>query len=156
MEIGGLPLHFLVLHVAVAFTPLAALAAIVFAAVPRWRWLTRWPAVVLSLIAVVAVLVAKLSGEAYLRSRPELGPLVEVHQSRGTLLLWITIGFTVVTLVAAWMLGGTTPLPSGAGARDSAVPAADTVLAIVLILVALAALVQVILTGDAGARAVWG
>ena len=51
MEIGGLPLHPLVVHGAVVFTPLAALALIVFAILPRYRYLTRWPAAILAVIA---------------------------------------------------------------------------------------------------------
>lgn len=156
MEFAGLPLHFLVIHGAVVLTPLAALAAIVFAVMPRWRWVTRWPALVIGLIALGSVIVARLSGTSYLEDRPELGPLVQVHQERGNLLTWVTIGFAVVLLVAVWMLGSTTPLPSGRGARESALPAVDLALVIVLVLVALAMLVLVILTGDAGARAVWG
>jgi hypothetical protein len=156
MEIGGLPLHFLVIHGAVVLTPLAALTAIVFAVVPRWRWLTRWPALLSGLVALATVVVAKLSGDNFLTTRPELGPLVKVHSERGNLLMWITIGFAVVLLVAAWMLGGSSPFPSGKGARESALPAADLVLAVILVLTAVAVLVQVILTGDAGARAVWG
>ena len=156
MEIGGLPLHFLVIHGAVVLTPLAALTAIVFAVVPRWRWLTRWPALLSGLVALATVVVAKLSGDNFLTTRPELGPLVKVHSERGNLLMWITIGFAVVLLVAAWMLGGSSPFPGGKGARESALPAADLVLAVILVLTAVAVLVQVILTGDAGARAVWG
>lgn len=156
MEIGGLPLHFLVVHAAVVFTPLAALAAIVFAVVPRWRWLTRWPALVTGLIALGSVVTAKLSGTSYLDEHPELAPIVKVHQERGDLLMWITIGFAVAVVIATWMLGSGTPLPSGKGARESALPAADNVLAVVLVLTALAVLVQVVLTGDAGSRAVWG
>ncbi|HET6625323.1 MAG TPA: DUF2231 domain-containing protein [Nocardioidaceae bacterium] len=156
MEIGGLPLHPLVVHAAVVLAPLAALVAIVFAVVPRWRWLTRWPAVVTALIAAGSVFAARLSGEDLLDARPELAPLVAVHEDRGELLLWVTLGFAVVVLVAAWMLGGSTPLPNGRGARTSAVPIVDTVLAVLLVLAALAVLVQVVLTGDAGSRAVWG
>ena len=156
MELGGLPLHFLVVHAAVVFAPLASGAAVVFAVVPRWRWLTRWPALVIGLVAVGSVVTARLSGHDYLNSHPELAPIVKVHESRGDLLMWITIGFGVVLLVAIWMLGSSTPLPSGKGGRESALPAADTVLAAVLVLTALAVLVQVILTGDAGSRAVWG
>jgi len=156
MEIGGLPLHFLVVHAAVVFTPLAALAAVVFAVVPRWRWLTRWPALVTGLISLGSVVTARLSGKSYLEDHPELAPLVEVHQDRGDLLMWVTIGFAVVVVTATWMLGGGTPLPSGRGARASALPAAEKLLAAILVLIAVAVLVLVVLTGDAGSRAVWG
>jgi hypothetical protein len=156
MEIGGLPLHFLVVHAAVVFTPLAALAAIVFAVTPRWRWLLRWPALVTGLIALASVVVAKLSGTSYLEANPQLAPIVQVHEQRGTVLMWVTVAFAVVLLAATFMLGSRSPLPSGRGARDSALPAADLVVAALLVVGALAVLVLVILTGDAGARAVWG
>ena len=44
MEINGLPLHPLVVHAAVIFGPLAALAALAYL-VPRWRLRLRWPMV---------------------------------------------------------------------------------------------------------------
>jgi len=156
MEIGGLPLHPLVIHGAIVLTPLAVLASIVFAVVPRWRWLSRWPAALLSLAAAGSVILAKYSGEALLRARPELEPLVRVHEERGELLMWFSIGFLVLVLAGAFTLSGTTPLPSGRGARDVTLPIADKVLPVLVVLAALVVLVLVILTGDAGARAVWG
>lgn len=156
MEIGGLPLHFLVIHAAVVFTPLAALAAIVFAVVPRWRWLSRWPTALLALVSFGSVWIARLSGEAFLAQRPELGPLVRIHESRGDLLSYVMIGFLLLALGGAWALGGTTGLASGRGARTSTLPAADKVISVVLVLISIAVLVLVILTGDAGSRAVWG
>src|SRR5687767_12450546 len=119
MELGGLPLHPLVIHGAVLLTPLAALASIVFAVVPPWRWLSRWPAALLTLAATGAVVLAKYSGESLLDSRPELAALVKVHQQRGDLLMWFMIGFLVVMAAAVYLLSGTTPLPSGRGARNS-------------------------------------
>ena len=76
MEISGLPLHPLVVHAAVVFAPLAALNALLYAAVPRWRWLLRWPLVVLTLVAVGSALVAAASGESLLESREGLESLV--------------------------------------------------------------------------------
>jgi hypothetical protein len=37
MELGGLPLHPLVIHAAVVFGPLAALCALGYALLDRWR-----------------------------------------------------------------------------------------------------------------------
>jgi hypothetical protein len=156
MEIGGLPLHPLVVHAAVVFTPLAGLLAIVFAVVPRWRWLTRWPTGITAAAALGAVLIAKLSGESLVEQRPELAPLVRVHEERGGLLMWFVIGFCVVVAAAVWMLGSTSPLPSGRGARDAAASWAGKVLPILVVLSALVVVVQVISTADAGSRAVWG
>ena len=46
MEFHGIPLHPLVVHAAVVFTPLAALSALGFALVERWRGYLRWPTLV--------------------------------------------------------------------------------------------------------------
>jgi uncharacterized membrane protein len=156
MEIGGLPLHVLVVHGAVVLTPLAALVTIVFAVFPQWRWLSRWPAALSAAVALGSVLLAKFSGDSFLRSRPELGPLVEVHKQRGDWLMWATIVFFLVTALAVWTLSSTTPLPSGKGARHSRGTAADRVVPILVVLSAVTVLVLVVMTGDAGARAVWG
>jgi hypothetical protein len=161
MEVTGLPLHALVVHAAVVLTPLAALLAVAFAVLPRWRWLTRWPAVLGAVSASAAVLVAKLSGDAmladrpFLLSSPGLAAQIERHEQRGEVLLYVVLGFLVVTLGAAYLLGGTSGLVSGRGGRRGVAPALDLPVAAVLVLVAGVVLVWVVLTGDAGARAVW-
>ncbi|MGA8208537.1 MAG: hypothetical protein WB441_00225 [Nocardioidaceae bacterium] len=156
MEIAGLPLHALVIHAAVVFTPLAVLAAVTFAVLPRWRYLTRWPAVVLTVVALGSVWLARFSGNALVEERPELAPLVTDHQSRGNLLSLLMVLFTVVVLAAAWSLGGASGLVSGRGGRPSRVAALDTVLMVAVVLSAVLVLAWVFLTGDAGSRAVWG
>jgi hypothetical protein len=156
MEIGGLPLHPLVVHAAVVFTPLAVLAVVVFALWPRHRWLSRWPAVLLTLAAAGSVVVARLSGEALVEARPELARLVAEHQDRAGLLVPLTLVLLALVAVGAWSLGGPSALASGAGARESRVVALDKVLPALLVVVAVAVLVMVVLTGDSGSRAVWG
>lgn len=157
MDIAGLPLHPLIVHAAVVFAPLAALVTAVFVLVPRWRWLTRWPTVVSAAVALVSVLAARFSGDYFLEQRPELAQLVRVHQERGELLMWFMIGFFVLVAFAGWALRSSTPLPSGRGGRDTRLaPVLEKVLPAVVTLTAVVVLVQVILTGDAGSRAVWG
>jgi hypothetical protein len=156
MTFAGLPLHFLVIHVAVVFTPLAALLVAAFAVVPRWRWLLRWPAAVVALVALAAVWTAKLSGDSYLHSRPQLAPLVQEHMHRGNVLLYLMIGFFVLTLIGVWALGGPSALASGRGGRASQVVVLDMVLPVLLVAAAVVVVIWVVLTGDAGARAVWG
>lgn len=155
MELGGLPLHPLVVHAAVVLTPAAALLAIVFAVVPRWRWLTRWPAGLAAAAALGAVFFARVTGEGFLEQRPELEPLVKVHEERAELLLWLVIGFFVAASAAVVLLGSTSPFPSGKGARTAAASWLSTVLMVLVVLAALAVIVQVVRTGDAGSRAVW-
>jgi len=156
MEIAGLPLHPLVVHAAVVLTPLAALLVVVFAVRTPWRWLTRWPAALATVGALGAVFAAKITGTSFLHDRPELAPLVRTHQHRANVLFLLMIGFTVLTLVGAWSLGGDSALASGRGARDSRVAVLDRVMPALLVLGAVLVLVWVVLTGDAGARAVWG
>ncbi len=156
MEFLGLPFHAIVLHAAVVFAPLAALLAVTFALVPRWRYLTRWPTAALTLITLVSVWLSRISGQSLLASRPELAPLVKEHQQRGDLLSLLTIAFTVVVAVALWGLGGPSGLASGSGSVASRSAALDVGLRVAVLVTAVLVLVWVILTGDAGARAVWG
>jgi uncharacterized membrane protein len=156
MEVAGLPLHPLVVHATVVFVPLSAIASAAFAMVPRWRWLLRWPTWLLAVGATLAAWVARLSGNALLEDRPELRPLVRVHQDRGELLTLVVLGYLVLVLFGAWSLSGTSPLASGRGAREAQVPALERVLPVLVVLAALVVLVLVVLTGDAGSRAVWG
>ena len=156
MEIAGLPLHPLVVHATVVLVPLAAVAAVVLALVPRWRWLTRWPAAVLAVVAAGLAWAARLSGDALLEARPGLEPLVADHEDLGELAAWSTLPFAAVVLLAAWSLAGPSALASGRGAQESRLPALERVLPVVVVAGALGVLVLVVLTGDSGARAVWG
>ena len=144
MEINGLPLHALVVHAAVVLAPIGALAALLYVTVPRWRERLRVPMVVLAVVATLSVVVAFLSGDTLLESTPRLEgkPYVGTHEERAELLLWLTLGFGAVALVAGW-------LHARPGALRVGLRAA-------LGVAAAAVLVQVVLTGDAGAHAVWG
>jgi hypothetical protein len=162
MEIFGLPAHPVVVHAAVVLTPLAVLLVLAFALLPSWRWASRWPALLVTLAATGAVVVAKYSGQALYDDRiAHLPPsrvteLVATHASRGDVLFWVTIAFAVMVVLAFYLL----PAPSGlrGGRLDHAgrqegwvgivVPGALVVLGIVVT-------IWVVLTGDAGARAVW-
>jgi uncharacterized membrane protein len=143
MEINGLPLHPLVVHAAVIFTPLAALAALAFL-VPRWRERLRWPMIVLAVIATGAIVLAYYSGISFLDSKPELkaSPPVKAHQHLGNQLFWIGLAFGVIAVVSGWV-----------NARSGAL---RVVLDVVLAVAAVVLLVWVARTGEAGARAVWG
>ena len=144
MEINGLPLHPLVVHAAVVFGPLAAIAALVYVAVPTWRDRVRWPMVVLALVATASIVAAYLTGNNFLDQKPQLrtSPQVQTHEHRAGQLLWVTIAFGVIALATGWL-----------NARSGAL---RILLDVLLGLAAIALLVLVALTGEAGARAVWG
>jgi hypothetical protein len=156
MELDGLPLHPLVVHAAVVLIPLSAVLAVALAVASRWRWLIRWPAAAVAVVGVGLAFLATTSGESLEESRPGLGALVRQHRERGELLADLTIVLAVVVVVAALLLPGPSGLSSGRGAVARRVAYADRVLPVLLVLVAVVVLVQVVLTGESGARAVWG
>src|SRR6478672_1846013 len=102
MELNGVPLHPLVVHAVVVLGPLAALAGLAYAFVPRWRWLLRWPLVVLAVVTAGAAVLAASAGEALLEARPELEPLVEEHEESGELLRTVALVYAALSLLAAY------------------------------------------------------
>jgi Predicted membrane protein (DUF2231) len=153
---NGLPLHALVVHAAVVLTPLAAVIGIAFAIVRSWRWLLRWPLVVVALLALGTVFVAVQSGNAF-RARLRLpSAIIQAHAAAGQLLLYVMAGYAVLAVVAALTLGGPSALRSGKGARAGASGALQAVLVAVLIVGSVGLGYQVFKTGEAGSRAVWG
>ncbi len=156
MEISGIPLHPLVVHAAVVFGPLAALAALGYAVVPRWRWWLRWPLVLGTLVAVGSAVLAASSGESLLEAREGLEalPAVQDHEEAGELTRNVMLGFGVLALLTAWRVTGVSPLAPGRSASGGG--AVGTVLSGLLVLASLAVLVTVFLAGHSGATAVWG
>jgi hypothetical protein len=160
MELNGLPLHPLVVHAAVILGPVTALTAIAYAVLPGWRWLIRWPMVALAVATAGAVFVSKLAGEALFDERFASAPgalkdQIELHEDRGTVLLWVSLAFLVIAVVAALTVGGPSALASGGGARDSRGTAVTVSVLALVVVGALALLVMTVLTGDAGSRAAW-
>jgi hypothetical protein len=156
MEFAGLPLHAIIVHAAVVLAPMTVLLAVVFAAVPSWRYLTRWPTALMTAVTLVTIWLTRASGHSYLESRPDLAPLVRDHQQLGDQLSLITTVFAVVVAVAIWGLGGRSGFASGRGGWPTRSVAIDRGLAVAVVVTSLVVLVWVIRTGDAGARAVWG
>jgi len=153
MEINGVPLHPLVIHAVVVLVPMAALAAVALA-VPRWRWLARWPALLLTLGATASAFVATRTGEDLMESRGLESPLVETHEEWGERLMIAMWIFAVIVVVAFLVLPHVTRL-SGGKDREAMVAALEKPLMVLLPLAAVAVLVLVVITGDAGAKAVW-
>ena len=144
MEFNGLPLHALVVHAAVIFGPLSALAGLLYALVPRWRDRLRWPLVAAVAIALGAIWVAYLSGEQLEEANTYGGPLaelVETHEERAGILRISMTVFAVLTFLVAWWhtrSGAVRVVMSGLVAASAVVT-----------------LVYVVLTGDAGAQIAW-
>lgn len=152
---GDLPLHVLVIHVTVLVLPVGALTAIVFALVPKWRWLLRWPTLLLGLGSLVCAFVARQSGLAFVAAVPELEQLVKVHRARGNLLFWFCVIFAVVVVVAFLLLSGPTALASGKGSRQAKSRPLELLVSAAVVVIGVVVIYQTVRTGDAGAKAVW-
>ena len=153
MEFNGIPLHPLVVHAAVVFTPLAALAALLFVLIAKWRELLRWPAAVLVVVAAGTDWVARITGRNLFSKLTAQGlhnKWLNIHQQRANVLVWLVLGLAVVVVLA------TLTIPAGDRlARLQVSPAVVLGLQVVVVGVAVASLVYVYLTGDAGARSIW-
>jgi hypothetical protein len=152
MEINGLPLHALIVHATVVLVPLAAIAAGLFAVVPDWRFVLRWPVLVSTVVSFVILFITKLSGQNLKNTRfaSATGVLKEriaAHQQRANTLFLISIGFVVVVVGGVWLLGF---------ARSRMAPAAQWAVSVVIVGFSVATIVWVVLTGEAGARTIWG
>ena len=95
-------------------------------------------------VATGSILAAYFSGENFFDSDPQRfgSPTVQEHREYAEKLYWTGIGFGVVTVLATGLHG-----------RPGAVSGLVRVLAAVA---AVGVLVLVFLTGEEGARAVWG
>jgi hypothetical protein len=157
MEFNGLPLHPLVVHVVVVFAPLAGIGGILYAVVPKWRWWMRWPLVACAVIAAAAGIVAVQSGQSlenqrHLQTLPELA----THSARGRFLRWVMLAFLVPTALAAWQLGGPSPVGNDGRSRPGRTGVVAWAIQLLLVAGAITVLVCVFLTGDSGSRSVWG
>ena len=148
MEINGLPLHVLVIHATVVFGPLAGVTGLAYAVLPGWRPRLRWPLVVVVATALVLTWVAVLSGQDFLDSdrfataEGAFRGKLELHEERGEQLRWIASAFAVVAFSSAWWHTRRGPV--------------GILLAVALAALSVLTIVWTVLTGEAGAQAVWG
>jgi hypothetical protein len=167
-EIGGLPLHPLLIHAAVVFVPLLAISSVAYAVLPGLRRLIWWAVGLLALAGAGSAVLARFSGVAFrerlLRKHlltPEFAPKVAAHEHYGNVAMWVTIALAVVSLVLIWAVPRRSRSASGnavagGGPGRSGGAAIQVVFAVVVIGLAVASLYYVYRTGDSGARMVWG
>ncbi len=144
----GLPAHPLIVHAAVVLLPIAAIALIVVAAIPRARKPYAPIVLGLALVATIAVGLAQQSGES-LKGDVKETELVEEHAEQGETVLPWAIALTVVSaLVAAE--------PYARKRFDKLSPRVVTaVLVGASLIVGIGATVTVIDVGHSGAKSVW-
>lgn len=154
-EIAGLPAHILLVHAVVVLGPIAALAAIVYAAVPRWRRYLAWPLGVLALGLVPVALVTAQAGEQLQMTRPAT-PAIREHAEQGDVLKTVSVIFFV--LVAAMIVVSYEPIGRRFGflGRLREIRVLRIALLVAGALAGAFFLYQSIVTGHSGAASVWG
>jgi uncharacterized membrane protein len=152
-QIGGLPVHVLVIHFAVVFVPLLALGAIVYAVVPRWRPRIGWAVFALAIIGPICTFVSKESGEKLYNRLVAQGlkgrgkEILDDHMGFGGRTFWFTLALGIVTLIMVVL----TLRKSGSLPR-----VAEMGLAVIMVALAVISGYYVFRTGDSGAHVVWG
>ncbi len=139
----GLPIHPLVVHATVAIVPMAALAVLLAAVVPRFR---TWAGPLPMILAITGLVLAPLSTSSGENLEHQVGrsSLVEKHAELGDTLLWVMIPLALVA-VALWWLGRRAEVAKGVMVAVSALA----------VLAAAGTVVDVALIGHSGAKAVW-
>jgi len=134
----------------------------VYAGIPRWRWATRLPMLAVSAAALGSVVAAYFSGRNFrdhLKDadalQGELASQVSSHAERADVLLWLTIVFFAVILLAAWGLGGPSGMASGRGAKGRHNGLVEWSIVAMVAMLSVSLMAMTIATGDAGSRAVW-
>ena len=143
--INGIPVHALVVHGVVVLLPLAVLGTIAIAVRPAWR--RRYGVLVVGCAAVATALIpmATSSGEALEHRVGDPGQ----HAQLGDQLIWFAVPLLVLAAALVyldWRQAQGRPAWTVPGRR---------VVAVLAVVAALAAAVQVYRVGDSGARAAW-
>ncbi len=147
-EWAGLPLHPLLVHATVVLTPLTALALAVAA---LWPAASRRMGLSLPIAALVVAVLVPLTILAGQSLADVVGRTTAVsrHESLGLMLLPWAVALLPASVLVWWM---GRPLPDDRRRARSV----RVVVAVVAVAVAGATIAFAVLTGDAGARAVWG
>ena len=141
--IFGLPLHPLVVHATVVLVPLTALLVILTAVSPRVR---AWAGPLPLIGAVICTALAPLStstGENLEHSLPH-SAAIERHAELGDMLIWFSLGMLVVSASTYFL-----------HRRGSVGKGLSSALMVLGVVAGIATMVQVVLIGHSGAKAVW-
>jgi hypothetical protein len=148
-KIFGLPVHVLVIHVVVVLVPLCAVMAVVMLVSTTWRERLRWPMLVLLTIATGSAFVAKQSGEVLRSQLNFTNSSLDRHVTLGEKAAWTVLAFWILTVV--WLvLDARRDRDGGPG------PGVLRLLGVLAVAAAVGATTWIVLTGDAGARSLWG
>jgi hypothetical protein len=146
-SISGLPAHPLLVHIVVIILPLTGAAAILGRLWPRAQRKFTFLTPLGALVGLIAVPITISAGQSLASTLPEIRPVLAQHITHASRVLPLTIALFVLT-TAQWAY-----LQFG---RKPPKRWLTVVLAVLVVAVSVATVAQVVLTGDAGSRAVWG
>ncbi|MFC8431855.1 DUF2231 domain-containing protein [Streptomyces sp. NPDC057253] len=153
--INGLPAHVLLVHFVVVLVPLTALA---LAACAIWPSAAQRMGIMLPLLALVTLVSVPLATQAgeWLEEHVDSDALVRRHAALGDGLLPWVAGLFLLAVFVWWAARRSTTSGSetSRGIRRSAAPVRIAV-AVVSLVVAVGASVDVYRIGDSGAKAAW-
>lgn len=153
--VGGLPVHPLIVHVAVVVLPVAAAALIIVMALPRVHVLLRWGVVAALAVGSVAAWIAAESGEALSERVGE----PEVHEELGEnlpLIAGITLALAVIWAVISELSARASRIAASTGAPLSRGWLTLRIVASVVTAgMAAYAIYYTVLVGHSGAVATW-
>ncbi|GHJ99772.1 hypothetical protein SY2F82_15700 [Streptomyces sp. Y2F8-2] len=158
--VNGLPAHVLLVHFVVVLVPLSALALVVSAV---WPKAARRLGLILPVLAFVTLVTVPLTSHAgeWLERHVAGDPLVRKHAELGDGLLPWALGLFLLA-TAVWWTARRTPAPQGGtdgprggadGPRGGAV--VRVAAAVLSLVMAVGAVVDVYRIGDSGAKAAW-
>jgi hypothetical protein len=144
MEINGLPAHPLLVHLVVVLLPLSAQGAVLVSA---WPAAQRRIGVLVPLGAVVGAAAVPVTTKAGRDLAQHFGnpPFIQQHQAYGNQVLPWAAALAVVTVVQWFVLR-----------RPDVSRGLRALLGAAVVVSAVGTVAIVVLTGDSGARAVWG
>lgn len=152
IEVGGLPLHPLLVHAVVILIPLTSLALVLGTFWPAARRRLGVVTPLAALIVLVLVPVTVAAGQSLAEAVGET-PAVQRHEGFGRMLLPWAIGLFIVCAAQwTWYRWGVARAGSSMSTSMRAVTVGVGVLAIA---VAAGSVVMVVLIGESGSRAVW-
>ncbi len=150
----GIPAHPLIVHAVVVLVPLAALGAIAVVVWPFARAHIGWLVAVAAMLNIVLIPLATGSGES-LEEKVAETALVNAHVEMGEQLMpWVII-LAVGIVAFMWLARSASRRSTDAAPPAWAAPWVSIALAVVTVIAACGALVQVARIGHSGAKASW-
>lgn len=144
--ISGLPAHPLLVHFVVVLVPLTAILAILCAVWPAARRRFVWLVAVLAGVTAVLTPITAEAGE-WLYERTPDSPFLETHEHLGETMIYVAIGLAVAAGLLVFQHVRTQ--------REKHSAVLSVIVAVIVVLIGAASMLQTYRVGESGARSVW-